>query len=133
MRSFFCWGQLPGLAEYNQRHLRYDARFLLPYCIAAIVITVVCFLIAPKLSYRLTHRHSVGLCTLFSLVLVFAAAAISDVVNMVWVEDVMFFGGGVPSFLKLLVVGLPVAVASELFMVFIGKGHPRVRLMRDPE
>lgn len=126
MPSFFYWGRLPGLADYNQHQWQYDVQFFLPYGIAAIVITVVCFLIAPKLSYRLTHRHSVGLCTLFSLVLLFAAAAISDVVNMVWVEDVMFFGGGVPSFVRLLVVGLPSAAASAVFTFFIERSPMRM-------
>ena len=59
--SFFYWGRLPGLAEYNQHHWHYDVLFFLPYGIAAILLTVVCLFVAPKLSNRLTPRHSMGL------------------------------------------------------------------------
>jgi len=126
MPSFFYRGHLPDLVDYNQHHWQYDLRFLLPYCIAALILTVVCLFIAPKLSNRLIRRHSVRLYALASLVLIFAVAAASDVVNIVWLTNGMFYGGGVATYIRFLAVGLPLAITSAVFAAFIERWPTRV-------
>ena len=127
MPSFFYWGRLPDLAEYNQHHWQYDVRFLLPYCLAALVLTFACLFIAPKLSRRLTPRHSMGLYGLASLLLVFAVAAVSDVINIVWLRSGLFYGSGAASYVRLLIVGLPLAVSSAVIASLIEKRPTRMQ------
>ena len=123
MPSFFYWGRLPDLAEYNQHHWQYDVRFLLPYCLAALVLTFACLFIAPKLSRRLTPRNSVGLYGLASLLLVFAVAAVSDVM----LRSGLFYGSGAASYVRLLIVGLPLAVSSAVIASLIEKRPTRMQ------
>src|SRR5690349_12186503 len=75
MPTFFYWGHLPGMAEYNQHSWRYEVRFLIPYCIASTILAFVCLFVAPKVGNRLTARYKFGVHSATSLVLLFAVAA----------------------------------------------------------
>lgn len=127
MPSFFYWGRLPGVAEYNQHHWQYDVLFFLPYGIAAILLTVVCLFVAPKLSNRLVRRHRVTGYALASLVLILAVAAVSDMINIAWLRGGLFYGWGAASYVRLLIVGLPLAVSSALIASFIEKRQTRIQ------
>jgi hypothetical protein len=90
MPSFFYWGRLPGMAEYNQHSRHYELRFLIPYCIASTILALVCLFVAPKVSHRLTPRHNFGVYSVTSLVQLFAVAAVSDMVNVLWLKGGCF-------------------------------------------
>lgn len=121
MPSFFYWGRLPGLAEYNHHQLQYDVRFLVSYCIAALVLTIMCLFVAPKLANRIMHRHSITLHALASLLMLLAVTAISDVINIVWLRNGLFYGREVGSYIRLLIVGLPLAVSSAVLSSFVDR------------
>src|SRR5581483_2790078 len=119
MPGFFYRGPLPDLAEYNQHQLQYDLRFLFPYCIASVILTLVCLFAAPALGDRFIRRRNVGVYSAISLVLIFAVAAVSDVANTIWLKDAWFYGSHLDSYIRLLIVGLPLAVSSALLAVAV--------------
>src|SRR5262249_28922022 len=82
MPGFFYIGHLLDLAEYNQHRWHYELRFLIPYCIASAILTLICLFIAPKLGKRITRRRNVGVHSMTSLVLMLLIAGASDVVNV---------------------------------------------------
>lgn len=120
MPSFFYWGHLPGMAEYNQHTWHYELRFLIPYCIASTILAFVCLFVAPKVGNRLTARHKFGVHSANSLVLLFAAAA-SDMVNVMWLKGGVFLGTESYSYMRLLIVSLPLAIISGLLAVATDK------------
>jgi len=83
MPSFFYWGHLPGMGEYNGHPWRYELRFFIPYCIASTILAFVCLFVAPKVGSRLTGRHNFRVHSATSVVLLFAVAAASDVLNVI--------------------------------------------------
>jgi len=112
MPSFFTEGICPDLTGYYQHQWQYELRFLIPYCIASVILTFVCLFVAPKLSNRLTGCPNVVVYSTASLVLMFAAAAASDVVKIMWVKDGVFYGSTFHSYPRLLIVSFPLAVIS---------------------
>lgn len=124
MPSFFYKGHLPDLAEYYQHRWQYELRFLFPYCIASVILTFVCLFAAPKLGDRLSSRN-VGVHSATSLMLIFVVAAASDVLNTIWLKDAWFYGSSLDSYIRLLIVGLPLAITSAVLVVAAGRLSPR--------
>ena len=124
MPSFFYEGHLPNLAEYNHHSCEYELRFLFPYCIASFILTCVCLFATPKLADRL-HSRNVGVYAATSLVLIFVVAAASDVLNTIWLKDAWFYGSHLDSYVRLLIVGLPLAIISAVLVVVAGRLSPR--------
>jgi len=105
--------------------LQYELHFLIPYCIASTILAPVCLFVAPKLAHCATRRHNVGLYSVTSLVLLFGAAAGSDVVNVMWLKGGVFYGAELESFKRLLIVSLPLAIISALLAIAVEKFSAR--------
>ena len=111
MPGFFYIGHLPDMAEYNQHQWQYELRFLLPYCIASVILTLICLFVAPKLGTLITRRHNIGVYSVTSLVL--------------WLKGGVLYAAEFESYKRLLIVSLPLAIISAL--VAFGVEYPTAR------
>jgi hypothetical protein len=106
MPSFFYRGHSPTLQEYREASLAYDVHFLLPYCVVASIMCIICFSISPLLTKKLIGKDSKLVGVLFSVMLLLTAAGISDGISHLGSGHAVFFSR------DLLLIGKHVMVAG---------------------
>lgn len=112
MPSFFYSGHLPSITEYYNHKARYDAVFLFPYVVAALLIVIITCFIAPRLAKVRSPKRIVVFAVALSLLL--AAAAANDLVVRILNNGWLLLAAA-DSVFAFLVVATAMAALSAAF------------------